>query len=122
MSGSKPAPQPAGAHDDVPRGIMFMVAATVLFSISNAFAKWQVGIYPVGEVMFFRSFSSLVICAIFILPFTGFAVFATKRPRDHVARGLSQSMSQTFTVIALGLMPLAGAQHGRYNACSSCLL
>src|SRR5262249_9602703 len=47
-------------------------------------------------------------CSIFVLPLTGFAVFATKRPRDHVARGLSQSVSQTFTVIALSLMPLAG--------------
>jgi drug/metabolite transporter (DMT)-like permease len=43
------------------------------------------------------------------LPFTGIAVFATQRPRDHIARGLSQSISQTFTVIAFWLMPLAGA-------------
>jgi drug/metabolite transporter (DMT)-like permease len=61
-----------------------------------------------GEVMFFRSFSSLLVCAAFILPVTGFAVFATRRPRAHVVRGLSQSISQTFTVIALMLMPLAG--------------
>jgi drug/metabolite transporter (DMT)-like permease len=58
--------------------------------------------------MFFRSFSSLVVCAAFILPVTGFAVFATQIPRAHIARGLSQSISQTFTVIALMLMPLAG--------------
>ena len=36
-------------------------------------------------------------------------MFATRRPRDHIARGLSQSISQTFTVIAFMLMPLAGA-------------
>ena len=59
--------------------------------------------------MFFRSFSSLVVCAAFILPFTGLSVFATQRPRAHIARGLSQSISQTFTVIAFSLMPLAGA-------------
>src|SRR5277367_2239986 len=83
---------PAKQNDDIPRGIAFMVAATVLFSVSSAFAKWQVALYPVGEVMFIRSFSSLVVCAAFILPFTGFAVFATRRPRDHIARGLSQSI------------------------------
>jgi drug/metabolite transporter (DMT)-like permease len=44
-----------------------------------------------------------------ILPVTGLSVFATRRPRDHLARGLSQSISQTFTVIAFSLMPLAGA-------------
>ena len=96
-------------RDDVPRGIMFMIGATVLFALSNAAAKWLVAIYPVGEVMFFRSFSSLVVCAAVILPVTGLAVFATGRPRDHVARGLSQSISQTCTVLAFSLMPLAGA-------------
>lgn len=96
-------------RDDVPRGILCMIAATLLFALSSAIAKWQVAIYPVGEVMFVRSFSSLLVCAMFVLPVTGLAVFTTKRPRDRVARGLSQSISQTFTVIALGLMPLAGA-------------
>jgi drug/metabolite transporter (DMT)-like permease len=86
-----------------------MIAATLLFAASSAIAKWQVALYPVGEVMFFRSFSSLLVCALFVLPVTGLSVFVTRRPRDHVARGLSQSISQTFTVIALGLMPLAGA-------------
>jgi drug/metabolite transporter (DMT)-like permease len=95
--------------DDIPRGILFMIGATVLFALSSAASKWQVAIYPVGEVMFFRSFSSLVVCAAVVLPITGFSVFATRRPRDHIARGLSQSISQTFTVLAFSLMPLAGA-------------
>jgi drug/metabolite transporter (DMT)-like permease len=86
-----------------------MIGATLLFAVSSAFAKWQVAIYPIGEVMFLRSFSSLVVCAAAILPFTGLSVFATRRPRDHIARGLSQSISQTFSVIAFSMMPLAGA-------------
>jgi drug/metabolite transporter (DMT)-like permease len=102
------AAEQARAKDNVPRGILFMIGSTLLLVISNALAKWLVAIYPVGEVMFFRSFSSLVVCAAFILPVTGFAVFATQIPRAHIARGLSQSISQTFTVIALMLMPLAG--------------
>ncbi len=95
--------------DNVPLGILYMILATVLFAISSAIAKWQVAIYPVGEVMFFRSISSLVVCAVVVLPVTGFAVFATRRHGAHIARGLSQSISQTFTVIAFSLMPLAGA-------------
>ena len=59
--------------------------------------------------MFFRSISSLVVCSVVVLPFTGLSVFATRRPRDHLARGLSQSISQTFTVLAVSMMPLAGA-------------
>src|SRR5712672_3692018 len=100
---------PASRKDNIPRGIYYMIAATVMFALSSAIAKLQVAIHPVGEVMFFRSFSSLVVCAAFLLPVPGLSVFATRRPRDHVARGLSQSISQTFTVLAFWLMPLAGA-------------
>jgi drug/metabolite transporter (DMT)-like permease len=95
--------------DDVPRGILFMVVATALFAVSGALAKWLVAVYPVGEVMFFRSMSSFVVCAAIILPATGLSVFATRKTRGHIARGLSQSVSQTFSVIAFSLMPLAGA-------------
>ena len=96
-------------RDNVPRGILCMIAATVLFAITAALAKWLVATYPIGEVVFCRSFFSLIICAAFILPSTGLAVFATTRPKAHIARGLSQSISQTFSVIAFMLMPLAGA-------------
>jgi drug/metabolite transporter (DMT)-like permease len=110
--GSSAAARPAAAStkrvDNVLLGIAFMVAATVLFAGTAALAKWMAAIYPVGEVMFFRSFSSFVVCAAFILPFTGFSVFVTKRPRDHLARGISQSISQTLTVLAVSMMPLAG--------------
>jgi drug/metabolite transporter (DMT)-like permease len=95
--------------DNVLLGIAFMIAATVLFAGTAALAKWLAASYPVGEVMFFRSFCSLLACSAFILPFNGFSVFATRRPRDHLARGLSQSISQTFTVLAVSMMPLAGA-------------
>jgi drug/metabolite transporter (DMT)-like permease len=107
---SKSSGQAGGARDNhVVRGIMFMIGATVMFAISNAISKWVVASYPVGEVMFARSLSSLIVCSAFMLPATGLAVFATQRVRDHLARGLSQAISQTFTVIAFSLMPLAGA-------------
>jgi drug/metabolite transporter (DMT)-like permease len=103
--------EPTGAarNDDVVRGIMFMIGATVMFAVSNALSKWVVAIYPVGEVMFARSVTSLLVCSAFMLPVTGLSVFATRRLRDHLARGASQAVSQTFTVIAFSMMPLAGA-------------
>jgi drug/metabolite transporter (DMT)-like permease len=97
-------------------GILFMLAATVMFAASNAISKWVVDIYPVGEVMFARSLSSLAICSAIMLPVTGVSVFATGRPRDHIARGLSQSISQTFTVLAFSMMPLAGAVAINFSA------
>ncbi len=95
--------------DNVPLGILWMIGATVLLAVAAAVAKWQTEFYPVGEVMFVRSLAGLVVCAALILPVSGFAVFATRRPGAHIARGLSQSISQTLTVIAVSLMPLAGA-------------
>jgi drug/metabolite transporter (DMT)-like permease len=86
-----------------------MIAATVGFAVMHALSKWLIAAYPIGEVMFSRSFVSFIVCAAFVLPTSGLSVFSTKRPRDHVLRGLSQSISQTFSVIAFALMPLAGA-------------
>jgi drug/metabolite transporter (DMT)-like permease len=106
----------ARPSENVPRGILCMIAATLLFAVTAAIAKWQAATYPIGEVVFFRSFFSLLVCSAFVLPVTGLSVFATKRPRAHVARGLSQSISQTFTVIAVSLMPLAGATAISFSA------
>jgi len=95
--------------DNVPLGILWMVVATILLAIAAAIAKWQSEFYPIGEVMVIRSLAGLVVCAVLLLPVTGLAVFATRRPGAHIARGVSQAISQTFTVIAVSLMPLAGA-------------
>jgi drug/metabolite transporter (DMT)-like permease len=109
IEASRLAVVPAKRIDNAPLGIVFMIAATVLFAGTAALAKLMAAVYPVGEVMFFRSFTSLAVCAAFVLPLTGFSVFSTKRPRDHLVRGVSQSVSQTFTVLAVSMMPLAGA-------------
>ena len=98
-----------GRVENVPRGILMMIFGTALFAVASAGSKWLVADYPIGEVLFLRSFSSFVTCAAIMLPTTGLSVFATRRPRDHVLRGLSQSISQFCLVMAFSLMPIAGA-------------
>jgi len=105
-----------GRTDDVPRGILCMLAATVLLSGASAASKWLVGIYPVGEVLCLRSLASFVAGASIILPVSGLSAFATHRPRDHLARGLSQSISQLCLLLAFSLMPLAGAVAINFSA------
>jgi drug/metabolite transporter (DMT)-like permease len=105
-----------GRTDDVPRGILCMLAATVLFSGASAASKWLVGIYPVGEVLCLRSLASFAAGASMILPISGLSAFATHRPRDHLARGLSQSISQLCLLLAFSLMPLAGAVAINFSA------
>jgi drug/metabolite transporter (DMT)-like permease len=105
---STPAPA-APRKDRVTRGILYMIAATFLFAVSSAASKWQVDIYPIGEVLFMRSFVSLVACAVIILPRSGLGVFRTDHFPQHLARGVSQTVSQSCLMIAFSLMPLAGA-------------
>ena len=102
--------------DDVPRGIVCMIIATILFSGASAASKWLVGLYPVGEVLCLRSFASLIAGAAVILPVSGLSAFVTHRPRDHLARGLSQSISQLCLLLAFSLMPLAGAVAINFSA------
>ena len=102
--------------DDVPRGIVCMVIATILFAGASAASKWLVAIYPVGEVLCLRSFASLIAGAAVILPVSGLSAFVTHRPRDHLARGLSQSISQLCLLLAFSLMPLAGAVAINFSA------
>ncbi|MBX9760274.1 MAG: DMT family transporter [Beijerinckiaceae bacterium] len=102
--------------DNVPVGIMLMVGATMLFAISNAIAKWGSEIYPPGEVIFFRSYATLLIVIVFVVSRRGLEVFRTSIPHAHVLRGLSQSVSQFFTVLALSMLPLAGATAISFSA------
>ena len=102
--------------DDVPRGIVCMVIATILFTGASAASKWLVAIYPVGEVLCLRSFASLIAGGAMILPVSGLSAFVTHRPLDHLARGLSQSISQLCLLLAFSLMPLAGAVAINFSA------
>jgi drug/metabolite transporter (DMT)-like permease len=96
-------------RDQITRGIGFMVGATVVFSLTNAAVKWEVALYPVGEVAFLRTaFGFITLCAM-ILPRTGLDVFRTHRPGAHVKRALSQFTSMFCMMTALSLMPLADA-------------
>jgi drug/metabolite transporter (DMT)-like permease len=116
VAGGVSRQQIKGRADDVPRGIIMMVVATILFAGASAASKWLVGIYPVGEVLFLRSFSSFMAGAAVILPVSGLSVYATHRPRDHILRGLSQTISQLALLIAFSLMPLAGAVAINFSA------
>ena len=96
-------------RDNIPLGILFMVLSTLLFAAVNALVKWEVALYPVGEVAFFRTLFSVIPILLFVLPRRGLGVFRTDRFRDHFRRAASQLGSMTCIFIAFKLMPLAGA-------------
>src|SRR5712675_2461644 len=104
------APDPLIARrNQIPRGIFYMVLSTVMFAGVNAIVKWEVALYPVGEVAFFRSaFAFFAVCGL-ILPRTGLAVLRTNRYREHLQRGLSQFGSMTCMFMAFRLLSLGSA-------------
>ena len=102
--------------DKVPLGILFMLGATVMFAASSALSKWQVETYPFTEVLVFRSGISLITCALLILPRTGLAVFRTQKLAQHAGRSVTQTVAQSCILIALGMMPLAGAMAINFSA------
>ncbi|MPZ38696.1 MAG: EamA family transporter [Rhizobiales bacterium] len=111
-------PEPARAvrHENVPRAIALMLGSTFVFTCTSALSKWLIETYPIGEVLFSRVLVPLIGLAIIILPRTGLAVFRTKRLKGHLLRGVSQSTSQTFLMIAFSLMPLASAVAINFSA------
>jgi drug/metabolite transporter (DMT)-like permease len=108
-SNSRPATAQPARREHVPLAILYMVGATIVFTISSATSKWLVESYPVGEVLFTRTAVALIACGAFILPRIGLSPFRTRRLHQHLLRSVSQAFSQTFLLIAFSLMPLAGA-------------
>jgi drug/metabolite transporter (DMT)-like permease len=105
-----------GRQERIPLGIVYMITATVVFAGSSALSKWLVAYYPIGEMLFWRNSAALVGAGLVILPTTGLSVFRTARLRDHLVRGVSQSCSQAFLIIAFSLMPLASAVAINFSA------
>src|SRR3954449_5548644 len=104
------APDPLVARrNQIPRGIFYMILSTVMFAGVNAIIKWEVALYPVGEVAFFRSAFAFLAVAAMILPRTGIAVLRTRRYREHLQRGLSQFGSMTCMFVAFRMLSLGSA-------------
>ncbi len=100
---------PLARQNQIPRGIAYMVASTVVFAGVNAIVKWEVAKYPVGEVAFYRALFALVAVSVIILPRAGIGVFRTRRYLAHLQRGVSQFGSMTCMFFAFSLMSLGSA-------------
>jgi drug/metabolite transporter (DMT)-like permease len=99
----------AARRNQIPRGILYMVLSTVMFAGGNAVVKWEVALYPVGEVAFFRALFAFAAVAAIILPRAGWGVLRTHRYREHLQRGLSQFASMTCWFLAVRVLSLGSA-------------
>ncbi len=88
------------------RGILLMLAATLLAACMNAVARHvSEGVHPY-MIVFFRSLFGLVFLSPFILR-SGIVVFRTRRFGGHLTRGAFNVVNMMCFFTAVGITPLA---------------
>jgi drug/metabolite transporter (DMT)-like permease len=94
--------------DDTLRGILLVVGATLLFSVSDVTAKFVSATLPVIEVAWVRY---VVFVALTLLPATrhGAASLRTRKPGQQTLRGVAVVVSALLFILGLQKMPIADA-------------
>jgi len=100
---------PVPTREEVRRGILYMILSVAVFSVVNALVKYQEAVYPVSQVVFFRSVFALVFSCGLVMREGGFSTLRTHRIAEHVGRGTLQFISMVAIFLAYHLMPLADA-------------
>lgn len=94
--------------DDRLRGILLIVGATVLFSTSDATAKYVTRTLPVIEVAWVR-YLVFVLAALVPLLRQGSDLLRTRRPVQQTARGVFILASALLFLLGLRVLPMADA-------------
>ena len=100
---------PVPTREEVRRGILYMILSVAVFAVVNALVKYEEAVYPVSQVVFFRSIFALLFSCILVQRDGGFSILRTHRVAEHVGRGTLQFISMICVFIAYHLMPLADA-------------
>lgn len=90
------------------KAVSFKLASTLMFAIMGAQARYLAGAYPEGQVAFFRALFALVpILIVFGWRRQLRGALRTKRPSDHLVRGLFSIVGTFCTFAALARIPMA---------------
>ena len=91
-------------------GAVCAFIAVMFFAVNDTTIKFLSGDYALHQVVLIRSCLGLVLTMCFIAPFNGgFAVFRTKRLRQHLLRGGFVVVANMTFFLGLAAMPLADA-------------
>ena len=92
------------------KGIGLKIGATFAFALMAALIKMAAQVFPVAEVVFFRSIFAMATLAAW-LAWRGEwpAALRTNRPLGHIGRSLAGACGMFANFIALALLPLADA-------------
>ncbi len=100
---------PAPARHDMARGVLFLLAAYLLFTGMNALAKLLGGAYPVLELMFFRNLAALIPVGILLARMGGLRALRTARPFGHAARATTALLAMFANYWSVVRLPLGDA-------------
>jgi drug/metabolite transporter (DMT)-like permease len=87
-------------------GIVLMLASALIFSVGNAVLKHLAATVPPIEVVFFRSFLSLLFLSPLIWWAGGFSSLKTGRLKLHITRSLLQTVSMIMFFQGIVTVPL----------------
>ncbi len=97
---------------DAPRGILFVLLSTILFSLLDTTAKYLATYtnLPIYEIVWLRFFIQFLLMVI-LIPAFGLmdlrVLFATQRPWLQIARSVFMALTTLFNFLALQYLPLA---------------
>jgi drug/metabolite transporter (DMT)-like permease len=88
--------------------ILFKILSTACFAVMNAFARGLGETFPVGQVVFFRSFVGVLPVLVFYAWRRElWTALHTRRPMGHIARGLFGVAAMFCGFAALARLPIA---------------
>jgi drug/metabolite transporter (DMT)-like permease len=102
-------------HDNLPRGALLMLAATLLFAATGAIIKYVAASLPNEMIVFLRNLIGLVaLTPLFVRH--GIRHYATRRFNAHLFRALAGLAAMYCYFYAIGHLPLAEAVLLNYTA------
>jgi drug/metabolite transporter (DMT)-like permease len=104
-------------QEHIVRGIVYIVAATLLFTTMNTSVKWlSAHLHPV-EMIWARCTGQLVfVLCVFAPQYGGWRLFATQRPLAQIGRSVVQLASTSMFITAIGKVALADATSISFSA------
>ena len=86
-----------------------MVLSLLFFTLSDAVSKWLTESYPIGEIIFLRSFFIFIPVAVMVWWRKDAATLRVRNRNWHLLRALLFVASSFLIVASLKLLPLADA-------------
>ncbi|MDP3088025.1 MAG: DMT family transporter [Methylotenera sp.] len=93
--------------DHPQKGILFLCVAVFLFASSDALSKYLTNFYPVVMVLWVRYMVHISLMLTVLRPPSYRTLFATKKPKLQIIRGLCMANTNLMFISALHYIPLA---------------